>query len=181
MKKADPGAEMMGKTVAGLLIATLLLSGCGTVRDSRLNPFNWFGSSREVKTTQAEGEVNPLIPTRSGLFRRRVTTEVDLTTPVDQVTELRVERIPGGAIIRATGIDPVQGAYDVRLVPVDPEERAVKGVLSYRLQRQLPAARRGGPEQTRRMVAARRVTDRTLRGVRSIRVEGARNARAVRR
>ncbi|MEL6453077.1 MAG: hypothetical protein AAFQ19_17640, partial [Pseudomonadota bacterium] len=49
-----------------LLTAALILSACAAVRDSRVNPFNWFGrgQSEPVVQTTAE-EVNPLIPNRN--------------------------------------------------------------------------------------------------------------------
>lgn len=170
----------MRKSVLAVLIGATVLAGCGSVRESRLNPFNWFGRSSEVPVAE-QGEVNPLIPKRGGLFGERPPRAGEITTPMDQITALKVERVPGGAIIRATGVDPVQGAYNVRLVPADEKELPVKGVLSYRLERALPTRRSTGPVQTREATAARRVTDQTLRGVRTIRVEAARNARAVRR
>lgn len=154
------------------------------VRDSRLNPFNWFGRSQEVPVQQVEGEVNPLIPRRSGLFgnARQQFQNQDLTTPIATVSDLTVERVPGGAIVRATGLDELQGAFNVVLVPETEEEVPVDGVLSYTLERQRPAGPRPvGPPQTREVVVARKLTDQQLRGVRTIRVQSAQNARAVRR
>ena len=65
----------MRKTILALLASTLLVSACGTVRDSRINPLNWFGPARSVEAAPAES-TNPLIPQRSGLFARRA-VEVD--------------------------------------------------------------------------------------------------------
>ena len=36
----------MRKTFSAILVSTLVLTGCATVRDSRVNPFNWFGNAR---------------------------------------------------------------------------------------------------------------------------------------
>jgi len=36
----------MRKTFSAILVSTLVLTGCATVRDSRVNPFNWFGTAR---------------------------------------------------------------------------------------------------------------------------------------
>lgn len=172
----------MSKTVSLLLAATLTLSACGAVRDSRVNPFNWFGQSRSVAVEPQE-QTNPLIPTRAGLFgNARAEEKIYAGTPFDQVTDLTVERIPGGAIIRATGLAARQGSYDVRLTPVNEDEEAVDGVLAYRLERVLPDRRTNvGNEPTREVIAARRVTDQNLRGVRVIRVEARRNAVESRR
>ncbi|WP_432816922.1 hypothetical protein [Sulfitobacter sp. JB4-11] len=172
----------MSKTLSLLLAATLTLSACGAIRDSRVNPFNWFGQSRAVAVEPRE-QTNPLIPTRSGLFASsRAEEEVYAGRPFDQVTDLTIERIPGGAIIRATGLAARQGIYEVQLTPANEDEEAVEGVLIYRLEGVLPDRRTNvGTTPTREVIAARRVTDQTLRGVRVIRVEGRRNARESRR
>ena len=153
------------------------------MRDSRLNPFNWFGRSSEVPVEQSAAEVNPLIPEQSALFGAvRRNTEIDLTTPIAEITGLRVERVPGGAIIRVEGRDTRQGAFNVEIVPANEAETATDGILVYTLERQLPqAAQAVGPAQTREVVAARHLTDQQLAGVRRIRVEAAQNAREVRR
>ena len=48
-------------TIGALMISTLVLSSCGGWRDSRVNPTNWFGTSRETTNTLDEN-LNPLIP-----------------------------------------------------------------------------------------------------------------------
>ena len=174
----------MRKTLSTALIATLLFSGCG-FRDSSFNPLNWFGRSQEVPRQQAEaGEANPLIPNNLGIFQRQrlARSRLDLTTPIDTVTDVVIERVPGGAIIRATGLDAMQGTFDVELVPEFEEEVPVKGVLTYTLERQRPAgARPAGTVHSREVTVARKVTNQTLAGVKQIRIVAAQNARAVRR
>ncbi len=171
----------MRTTVSALLVSTLVLSACGGFRDSRVNPFNWFGRGEPAPTTLPEGVENPLIPTRTGLFSSSVDRDAYLGQPVDTVSDLTVERVPGGAIIRVTGLAATQGVYDVRLTPATEDEAVVDGVLAYRLE----GLRRGGTPQgapaTREVVVARKVTDQTLAGARTIRVEGARNALQARR
>jgi len=173
----------MVRTLTILVVAGLVLTSCGIVRDSRLNPFNWFGRSSEVPVQQSDEEVNPLIPERSLLLGgSRNRAEIDLTTPIAEITALQVERVPGGAIIRVEGRDARQGAFNVEIVPATEEELPQDGVLVYTLERQLPEATQAvGPSQTREVVAARHVTEQTLIGVRRIRVEAAQNAREVRR
>lgn len=175
----------MRKTLSALLLFTLVISGCGAIRDSRANPFNWFGNSRSAPVeTQADAAANPLIPTRSGLFARaRAQDAFYLGNSIDQITDLTVERVPGGAIIRATGRARFQGIYAVQLTPQNVDELPVDGVLIYRMEGVAPngGALAGGTEQSREVTAARAVTDQTLAGVRSIRVEGARNAQVSRR
>ncbi|KEJ87971.1 hypothetical protein [Sulfitobacter donghicola] len=167
-----------------LLVTSVSLGACGFVRDSALNPGNWFGRSTSEQIEVAdEKPVNPLIPSESGLFARIRADEATYEgRPFDEIVSLKVERVPGGAIIRATGRADRQGIYSVRLTPADEDEKPVKGVLTYRLEGIKPDANTPvGGTATREVTAARKLTDQDLRGVRSIRVEGARNARVARR
>ena len=123
------------------------------------------------------------MPKRRGIFASLRERDAEYKgTPFDQVTDLRIERIPGGAIIRATGLAARQGIYEVRLTPATEDETPVDGVLTYRLEGMRPGyATPVGTKPTREVVAARKVTDQTLQGVRSIRVEGVSNAQVSRR
>lgn len=151
--------------MAGLAVA-LLLGGCGGIRDSRINPFNWFGQSQEVDSLAPAGGW---------------ATTLDNRALVAEVTELAVERFPGGAIIRAEGLPPTQGWWDAELVALN-DGRAVDGVLTYEFRVAAPrAATRVSTPQSRAISAAVRVSDRRLDGVGSIVVRGAQNARSVRR
>lgn len=167
-----------------LLIASLSLGACGIVRDSALNPANWFGRSTSVAVATAdEKPVNPLIPQKTGLFtKQKAEDDVYAGEPFDEITDLTVERVSGGAIIRATGLAARQGNYSVRLTPLTEDETPIKGVLTYRLEGVSPDKNTaiGGPA-TREVTAARKITDQNLRGVNTIRVEGLRNARVTRR
>ena len=177
---------MTRSTLSLLLIAALTLSACAAVRDSRVNPANWFGRSQsETRAPSTPKEVNPLIPTeREGLFGRlgaRQTTEYQ-GIPIDQVSGLVIERVPGGAIIRATAIADVDDVYDVQLTPANEDEEAEGGVLTYRFEGVHPrTATRRTTTRVRTFTAARRVTNNQLEGVRVIRVEGARNAQSTSR
>ena len=171
----------MRKTIPLLLVASLLLSACATIRDSRVNPFNWFGQSRSERVERPES-TNPLIPRRGGLFSRDNREEVYNGRPFEQVTDLTVERVPGGAILRATGLAARQGYYAVQLTPENEAEEPVDGVLTYRLEGVRPNKQTTvGTKPTREVIAARRLTDQQLRGVRQIRVEGQLNAQVARR
>jgi len=171
----------MRKTLLALLASTLLVSACG-FRDSRVNPMNWFGPARAEAVTP-EANDNPLIPKRSGLFaKRRTEVETYEGRPFEQITDLTVEPVPGGAIIRATGLAARQGIYSVRLTPANEEELPVNGVLTYRLEGVRPdRSTRQGTQPTREVIAGRRLTEQDLRGVREIRVEGESNALVSRR
>ncbi len=99
----------MQKPLTVLLVASLLLAGCGGWSESRLNPGNWFGKSRPAPVAAAE-EVNPLIPKSSkGIFSRP--EREDVTVPIAEVTELRVDPTTTGAIIYAEGVAARQGPY----------------------------------------------------------------------
>ncbi|MEP5729779.1 MAG: hypothetical protein ABJL67_10415 [Sulfitobacter sp.] len=173
----------MRKTLPLILAATLVVGACAGVRESRVNPFNWFGQSRSTPIERTEN-TNPLIPQQGGgLFSRRRASDAEYAgRPFDQVTNLTIERVPGGAIIRATGLAARQGIYLVQLTPENEDEEPVDGVLTYRLEGVLPEkGTRVGTEPTREVIAARRVSDRQLRNVTRIRVEGQRNAQVVNR
>ncbi|MEL6227753.1 MAG: hypothetical protein AAFR01_12160 [Pseudomonadota bacterium] len=165
----------------------MTLSACGVVRDSAVNPINWFGGSRSepIAQPQQEGEPNPLIPAdrRPGLFASlRDQRDVYVGTPVDQVTDLVIERVPGGAIVRATGVLDQDRAYDVRLTTDSDENVPVDGVLTYQLRAVHPErSPRTLSQRVRTVTAARRLTDNELEAIRVIRVEGRRNAQSTSR
>lgn len=169
-----------------LLVATLTVTACGTIRDSRVNPFNWFGTSQSEPVQRApEAVANPLIPERAprGLFRRaRDAAEAYTGTPVDQVSGLVIEQVPGGAIIRATGISSFDSPFGVQLTPTTEDADPVDGVLTYRLEAERPRnADQRTSTQVRTVTAAVRLSDIELAGVRTIRVEGVRNAQTTSR
>ena len=159
------------------LIATLGLSACG---ESRLNPANWFGNSRSQPIQQVNVEqTNPLIPEteRGGLFRAFRPSDEYFGIPVDQISDLVIEQVPGGAIVVATGISDYDRPFDVRLIPENDDSEPVDGVLTYRLEAvRLADAGRTTSTRVRTVTAAVRLTDRDLAGVNVIRVEGVRNA-----
>lgn len=160
-----------------LLIAVLGVSACS----SRLNPMNWFGRSEAVELTEEEkAKRNPLLPQEGpGLLGDRPDPGY-LGTPVASVDELRVERTPGGAIIRATGTGNVQGGYAVKLVPQN-AGKPVKGVLSYDMKAVQNPRYPVGPASARRLIVAHKLTNQQLEGVRVIKVYSKTNARQARR
>lgn len=169
-----------------VLMASLTLSACGVIRDSRVNPFNWFGNSRSQPIERdSRAETNPLIPVneRGGLFRSlRATVQEYQGSPVDQVSALVIERVPGGAIVRATGISSYDGPYGVKLTPTTEDAEPVDGVLTYRLEAERPRElRRTTSTRVRTVNAGVYLSDRELRDVRVIRVEGVRNAQTTTR
>lgn len=168
---------VLAKPIILLGVAVLVLSAC----NSRLNPVNWFGNSREVVDAET-GEVNPLVPDRAGLGLFRGSDAVYPGVPIDQVTDLRIERTRSGAIIVAEGIAARQGPFEVRLIPANIDEEPVDGVLTYSFDIVYPNFTTAiGPESTRRITAARSIGNDVLERTRVVRVVGARNARESRR
>jgi hypothetical protein len=154
-----------------LLCATLSLSACATISESRFNPLNWFGSSTSVPTT-ANGEIRPLVAAGTQIG------EVDRRGLIDTVSEMRIERTPNGALVRATGIAATAGQFNAQLVPVGFEGGTL--TLAFRIETP-PNAQAGGPTATRAITAARALDFGDLAGVSRIEVQGVRNTRIARR
>ncbi len=144
--------------VLGLAAA---LAGCAGVRQSKLNPFNWFKKSEPRETIVLPDE------------------KADPRPLVDTVLSMAVEPIPGGAVVRARGVSPTQGWWDAELVPQDLDD---KGVLVYEF-RLLPPTKRAevSTQQSREIDVAIYISDVKLENVREIVVQGATNARVSRR
>ena len=151
------------RTLIAGLGSALLLASCGRVRESRFNPFNWFGGSRN--------EPAPAVPAQQ---------QRDPRPLVDQVTSLTVEQTNTGAIVRATGLPPMQGWHSAALVRETDEP--VNGEMVYSFRALPPdAPTRVSTVQSREITVAARLSAITLAQTRVVRVIGARNARSVRR
>lgn len=146
------------------LVVVVAIAGCARVSESRFNPFNWFGRSERVATAVAAP--GPGVP------------QANL---VAQVTTLRVEKSPGGAIIRATGLPPRQGYYDGELVLLTGTS-AESGTLTYQFAISAPREdTRVSTTRSREVVVGLFVSSQKLEGVRAVKVLAATNALAVRR
>lgn len=144
------------------LTAVLTVTACGAMRESRLNPMNWFGRSHETKTEEF-GIASP----------------EDKRPLVAQVLGMTIEQTPTGAIVRATGMSPMQGYYDAELVarPVDD-----KGVLVYDFRLTPPPEPKPvGAPRTREVTAGAHLSHVKLAGITQIVVQGAENARSAQR
>lgn len=148
----------------GVIIASALLiglTGCGRVSESRLNPFNWFGSS------ETEAVVVEELPS-------------DPRPLVSQVTSLVIEPTPTGAIVRATGLPPTQGWYAAALVPET--DGPVGGEMVYVFRAVPPVGQRAvSTVQSRELTVGRTLSAQDLAATRIVRVIGARNALVARR
>ena len=157
----------MKKPLIALVASAFLLSGCAAARDSRLNPFNWFGRGQQEDTLATEVEGLQTIPDGREL--------------VAEVISLEIDRTPGGAIIRAVGLPPTQGFYDGELVAED-ADGAQGGVLSYQFRiAESPRFEVVSTQRSREVVVALFLSNVKLEGVRSIRVVASQNSRVSRR
>jgi hypothetical protein len=139
----------------------LAVAGCGGLRESRLNPFNWFRRSEPRETI--------VLPEKAA----------DPRPLVEAVLSLAVEPIPGGAIVRARGQTPTQGYWQAELVPQPLTEG---GSLVYEFRIFPPPGRADvNTPQSRQVDVAIYISDVRLENVREIVVQGATNARASRR
>lgn len=148
-----------------LVLVTLSLADCGRIRDSRLNPFNWFGRSHAAATTAT---LNP-------------NEAADGRQLIREVTDLTLEPMPTGVIVRATGLPPTQGWWKAELV-VENHGLPVDGVISYRfLVFQPPGATPASTTQSRVITAAAFLSNPKLAETTKIVVQGEANSRETRR
>ncbi len=157
------GKALMLRTTRYMLwTLTLALSGCG-ISESGLNPFNWFGQDEDVE----------LVSTLD------VAAVVDDRPLVQSIESVVVERLPGGAIVRATGLPPNQGWYDAQLVR-EGGAAAGTGVVVFSFRARPPKTpTRVSTQQSRELLAGAYLSDTELEGLTSIRVLSATNARTV--
>lgn len=152
-------------TALCVLALTMTLADCAKVRNSRLNPFNWFRhsetNSQTTQTTKAESD--------------------DGRQLIDQVTQLAVSQTPTGAIVQATGLPPSQGWWKADLV-ADNHGLPVDGVVTYRFLVYQPVTVTDvSTPQSRELTAAAYITNIRLQDVTEIVVLGANNSRTSKR
>lgn len=152
----------MRRMLTAALITATVLGGCGSMRDSRLNPFNWFKKSQDSQMmgTLTEAPADP---------RALVADVIDLT----------VEPYPGGAIIRARGLPPTQGYWDAELVARPLDENGVQVFDFYVFPPVIPMD--ANIPQSREINVATSLSDIKLAAITQIVVQGANNARSSRR
>jgi hypothetical protein len=143
-----------------VLACLLILASCG---QSRLNPFNWFKRSAPVETTLVAAAPE------------------DARALVADVLTLDIDALPGGAILRATGRTEMQGYWEAELVLREGDDAdPAKPVYDFRAFPPIGRTDVNTP-QSREVTVAVYLSDIDLNGVTSITVQGASNARAVRR
>jgi hypothetical protein len=155
----------MKTPVLALVCAALVLAGCGGIRESRMNPMNWFGESRASE--------------RPDLGRTSDT--IDNRPMVPEVSTLVIERTSSGAIIRAEAVMPSGGWWDAELLSEN-FGRPIDGVLTLRFVAAAPRTPVPAPNAAARTITAvYAINQADLDTIAEIVVAGEGNARRIRR
>ncbi|HHX89179.1 MAG TPA: hypothetical protein GX700_05285 [Paracoccus sp.] len=152
----------MTRPILALIALSLVLAGCSGLRQSRINPLNWFGAS-----SSTESALGPM------------SLETDNRALVPVVTAMSIERTSSGALVRAEAQMPGQGWWDAALV-AENNGRPVDGVLSYRFVAAAPRAPVAGG-RAQMLVVAAPISEYLLEEISTVVVRGASNSRSARR
>ena len=127
-----------------------------------MNPFNWFGGDREERLS--------IDPEELPQDRRPL---------VREITSVKIEAVPEGAILRAIGLPPTQGFWQAELVerPQEDPTLLVYEFLSLPPLRPNPV----GTSASRELVVGRALSSRKLQGIKRIVVVGRQNQRVISR
>ena len=159
---ADKKGQNMGKWMVTAVVTATVLMGCGRVSESRLNPFNWFGSDSE--TVEASPDTR---------------AEVRDDVLIAQVLNLKVEPTSGGAIISTLGLASTQGFWEAILVPIDaPDGTGL--TFEFRVKQPVIAAPIGA-NAAREVLAGTFLSTQTLGDARTITIVAGQNRRTVSR
>jgi hypothetical protein len=154
---------MIRMPLLAMLALTMTLSACGGFRQSKLNPFNWFGRSQAVA----------VVPLVSG------DKAADPRPLVQQVVSMSVDPVPEGVIVRATGLPPTQGYWKGELVALPLDDKG-RQVFEFRLAPP-PEPTRVSTEFSREVTVGAFVSNLKLSSINEIVVQGETNARSSRR
>ncbi|MFZ1661316.1 MAG: hypothetical protein WAT77_05105 [Paracoccaceae bacterium] len=156
-------AAKLPVAVMTALVLTMTLADCAKVRDSRLNPFNWFGRSRAAQTQTV------LAPNEAADGRQLI----------QQVTALEVTKTNYGAIVQAKGLPPTQGWWKAELKADNRGKPDENGVVTYRfLVFQPPGPTPVSTVQSRELTAAAFLSTVDLDSISQIVVQGELNSRS---
>jgi len=152
----------MTRLIAAMTLLTFL-AACGGLRDSKLNPRNWFGKSKQQTVTATTANVT------------------DPRSLVAQVIAMKVDRVPDGAIVSAVGLPATQGYYQAELVPLN-DGKPVKGTLKFEFRLLAPSTTHPtGAPRAREVLVGHAVSSQDLKGVRRIKVIAQQNSRTAKR
>jgi hypothetical protein len=157
----------MRKPLVVALASVLMLGACGDSAGSRLNPLNWFG--------QRQAQQPETLTPKKGYPK-----QTDNRPLIDKIVGLKVDKTPGGVIIRATGLPPTQGYWKAALLPEN-DAKPVKGVVTYRFVAYPPPDPAAvSTRRSREITVGASLTDIQLERVRRIKVVAAKNALTAR-
>ncbi|MGV6839259.1 MAG: hypothetical protein ACWA40_03595 [Planktomarina sp.] len=130
-----------------------VMAGCGAIKSSKLNPGNWGNG----QTDQAQ-TIKPLTPdmTEAPAF-------VDTRALIDRLQTVEVSNVTGGILIRAVGQASEGRAYGAALVPAGLQG----GALTFAFRSKVTAG------TAVPVTVALFVPEKDLRGIRSIKIQGA--------
>ncbi len=158
------------KTPFLLVLTAALLAGCG-VKQSRINPYNWFDHSQERPSLEPETGYEKVV--------------ADNRAVSASITDMVLEPVHGGQVLRVTAVAPTQGWWDAELRPLEQagafKGEAVDGVLGFELvlSEPLEPALTGAPA-TREVAVAAFISRYDLDGVSQITVAAANGTRSLR-
>lgn len=153
-----------------LLVASVAVSGCSRISNSKINPMNWFGSKSETAVVYEQGQAPALVPANGS-------DTFDARELIDTISVVDLARTPSGAILRATGVAATQGAFNAELVLVGTE--GTTATYEFRVEA-APGLQVQGASATREITAAEVITALELKSLRTFVVKGARNSKSAR-
>ena len=156
----------MVRLICLILVASMTISGCARISESRFNPFNLFRGGDGEAAQAAPVNVRPIVP------EDRVVQTVDARPLVAQVTELEITPTIGGVVVRAQGTATASGAFSAELTTA--------GFDATQITLDMRAFQGGGPG-TGTISVARFFSDAELGGARVISVRSASNTLSRRR
>lgn len=146
----------MKRTLLITLCAALAVSGCARLRDSKVNPTNWFDITYREKRFELPKE------------------SVDQRVLAPQVLDMVLEDYTGGLIVRAKARLPSQGWWDGELVPRPIDE---DGVLVFDFRIFPPVTETPvGPDQSREITVAASISSIKAATIRKVVVQAEGNS-----
>ena len=142
------------------LVALGLLAGCAGFSGSRLNPMNWFG------------------PRQASVAEFSLEKPADPRPLIEMIVDMKIEPLPSGALVRATGRAATQGYWQADLVVNDVDENGSL-VLDFRaIPAEVGAA--VSTRQSREITVAVALRADTFASAKRIIVRGAQNEKSAR-
>lgn len=161
----------MNRLIVPAVLSALVVSGCSTVRESRLNPLGWFPGRSAPTTLAPEGGY--------------VATSGDQRPGIPQVISAGWEPLNEGRLLVATGIAPTKGFFSAALVTAAPQPAGrvspdADGVLRLRFVAlppppDAPSARIPAHPDTDTITVAMALSSTQLAGVTRVEIAGGSN------